>query len=123
MIDIGKKWAWGLGAGFVAAATDAALILTVDGAASPWVVLEALLFWTTGGWFVVASETGLGRYTHGIVATVLLNLPWYLVEAFASGHPEHFPPLLGMSVVFGTGFGWARGRASSEPSGRRATNT
>jgi hypothetical protein len=108
-----KVWTWGLGAGAIAAALDLTLILLVDAGVSRWVLLEAASFWVVAGWVVVSSETGLGRYAHGIVTTVLLNLPWYVVEAFASGHPEHFPPLVGMSIVFGAGFAWARGRARS----------
>lgn len=108
-----ELWIWGLGAGAVAGALDVALILAVDPRVSHWVLLEAALFWMTAGGVVVASETGFGRYVHGVAVTVLLNLPWYVVESFAAGHPEHLPPLILMSVVFGLGFGWARGHAGA----------
>ena len=111
MPNIKRVWRWGLAAGMVAAALDLSLILAVEPSISVWVLLEAALFWTTAGWAVVASDTGLSRLAHGVLATVLLNLPWYVLESFAAGHPEHFPPLLVMSVVFGLGFGWAKGQA------------
>jgi len=104
-------WIWGLGAGSVAAALDVGLILAVDPGISAWVLVRAALFWVTAGWAVVCSDTGLGRYAHGIAVTVLLNLPWYVLESFEAGRIEHLPPLLAMSIVFGSGFGWARGRA------------
>jgi hypothetical protein len=101
----------GLGVGALAGAADVALILAVDSAATTWVMLEGCLFWTVAGWVVVASESGLGRYAHGIVVTVLLNLPWYVLLGPASGKPEHVPPLIVMSIIFGAIFGWARGSA------------
>jgi hypothetical protein len=111
MTTIKYAWRWGIGAGAVAAILDVSLILAVDPSISRWVLLEAALFWMTAGWAVVASDSGLGRFGHGVLATVLLNLPWYVVESFASGHPEHLPPLVAMSILFGLGFGWAKGRA------------
>lgn len=115
MTTIKRVWGWGLGAGAVAAALDVSLIMAVEPAISLWVPLEAALFWTAAGWAAVASTTGLGRFGHGVLATVLLNLPWYVLESFAAGHPEHLAPLVIMSVVFGLGFGWARGRATEAP--------
>lgn len=106
-----RLWTWGLGAGAAAAAADATLILTVDAGVSRWVLLEALLFWTVTGWAAVATESGLGRYAHGVAVTVLLNLPWYVLLGPAAGELGHVPPLVVMSAVFGLCFGWARGRA------------
>lgn len=112
-MDFRRAWRWGLGAGLAAALADAALIVAVDPGASAWTVLQSMLFWTTAGGFVVASETGLGRYAHAIATTVMLNLPWYVALSLAIAHPEHLPPLLAMSLVFGGWFGWVRGRAAA----------
>lgn len=111
LTNTGSMWRWGIGAGAVAALLDVSLILAVDESSSKWVLLEAALFWTTAGWAVVASNSGLGRFGHGVLATVILSLPWYVVTSFAAGHPEHLAPLLVMGILFGLGFGWARGRA------------
>lgn len=104
-------WRWGIGAGAVAALLDVSLILAVEGSSSKWVLIEAALFWTITGWAVVASNSGLGRFGHGVLATVLLSLPWYVISSFAAGHPEHLAPMVVMGILFGFGFGWARGRA------------
>jgi hypothetical protein len=124
MTDPRRTWTWGLGAGLVAAALDVALILAVDPAVPRWTLLEAGAFWAVAGWVVVASTSGLGWWGHGMLVTVLLNLPWYLVEGPAAGHPEHVPPLAIMSLVFGVAFGWARrcalqGRPGSATGGGR----
>lgn len=118
MTNIRKTWLYGLGAGAICALIDVSLIVIVEPGISGWVLAQAALFWTTAGWAVVASESGLSRYAHSVLATVLLNLPWYVLEAFASGHPEHFPPLVLMSVVFGLAFGWAGTRARTTTSSR-----
>ncbi|WP_437969182.1 hypothetical protein WMF04_07765 [Sorangium sp. So ce260] len=121
MSNATKTWSVGLGVGALAGAADISLIVAVDPAATGWVLLESFLFWTVAGWVVVASESGLGRYGHGILVTMLLNLPWYVLLGPAAGQPAHVPPLLLMSVVFGSAFGWARGRAlasaASSPAG------
>jgi hypothetical protein len=113
-MSIKKMWAWGLGAGAVAAALDLAMILAVEPTISRWILLEVALFWVPAGWFVTSSNSGLGRYAHGVLITMLLACPWYIVESFAKGKPEHLPPLVVMSIVFGVLFGWARGRARAE---------
>ncbi len=105
-----KTWVWGLGAGAAAALLDVALIAAVDRAASPWVLLEAGLFWTTAGLLVVASDLGLRPVAHGLVATLLLGLPWYVLGSFAAGTPAHLPPLIIQGLVFGVGFGLVRRR-------------
>lgn len=109
-----KMWAWGLGAGAIAATVDISLILAVEPTISRWALLEVALFWFPAGWFVVSTSSGLRRYAHGILITMLLSSPWYIVESFAKGKPEHLPPLVLMSIVFGVLFGWARGRARVE---------
>jgi hypothetical protein len=108
MFPTRRAWSFGLLAGSVAALLDIGLIAVVDPAVSAWVLIEAGLFWAGAGWLVVASHTGLPHFRHGIVTTVILNLPWYVLESFAAGHPKHLPPLMLMSVVFGLGFGFAR---------------
>lgn len=108
-----RTWMWGLGAGAAAAALDVALIAAVDRSASAWVLLEAGLFWTTAGLVVVASDLGLRPLLHGVVATFLLSLPWYVLESVAAGHPAHLPPLVVQGLIFGLLFGVARGRARS----------
>jgi Na+/H+-dicarboxylate symporter len=109
-----KMWAWGLGAGAVAASIDIGMILAVEPSISPWALLEVALFWVPAGWFVVATNSGLGRRAHPILITMLLASPWYIVESFAKGKPEHLPPLMIVSIVFGVLFGWARSRARPE---------
>lgn len=111
-----RRWLHGLGAGLVAGVIDAGLIRAVEPGGSPWVLAEALLFWTTAGWAVVASESGLGSLAHGVVATLLLNLPWFVLLGPAAGKPLHLPPLIAMSALFGAGFGWAHRRARAAPS-------
>lgn len=104
-------WRWGLSAGLAAGLLDAGLIALVEPQVSPWVLLQSFLAWLVCGWAVVATKTGLGDAAHGMLVTVLLNLPWFVALSLATGQPGHLPPLLGMSLVFGWGFGWARKRA------------
>ncbi len=111
MNPLRRIWAHGLLGGALAGALDVSLIAVADPGAGGWVELQSFAFWTSAGALVVASETGLGRIAHGVLVTVLLNLPWYVVFGPASGHPEHVPPLVGMSLVFGAAFGWLHGRA------------
>lgn len=106
---------YGVAAGLVAGALDVALILAVDSTAI-WDSVEAFLFWLVAGWVVVCSDSGLGHRLHGVVVSVLLNLPWYIALGPAVKQVAHVPPLIVMSVLFGLGFGWARRRACS-PSG------
>lgn len=106
-----RLWFYGFTAGAAAAAIDVALIVKMDAHASAFVVVQAALFWCAAGWFVVASRSGLPSYAHGVAATVLLNLPWYVNLAIATNQLTLLPPLLAMSVIFGAGFGWAHRRA------------
>jgi hypothetical protein len=108
MFPTRRAWSFGLLAGSVAALLDIGLIAVVEPALSAWVLIEAGLFWAGAGRVVVASQTGLPHIRHGVLTTVILNLPWYVLASFAAGHPEHLPPLMLMSVVFGVGFGFAR---------------
>lgn len=105
-----STWRWGASSGLAVALSDVALISVVEPSTSAYVWAEVLLFWTFAGVFVVGSELGLGR-AHALVATLLLAAPWLILESFASGHPEHLPPLLVQSVLFGAVFTWARARA------------
>jgi len=105
-----KTWLFGSAAGLLAALVDAAMILGFDPSVRWWVVVEAVLFWAFAGWVVVASESGLGRFAHGVVVTMLLSLPWYLQDVAASRRFDHLPPLLIQGVIFGLGFGWVRSR-------------
>lgn len=108
MSERARVWLGGLLAGAVAAGLDVSLIAVVDASASRYVLLEAGLFWTTAGLIVVALDLGLGWLAHGLVATLLLCLPWFVLESFAAGHPEHLPPLVVQSLVFGASFGRVR---------------
>lgn len=110
MFPTKKAWSLGLLAGAIAASLDILLIITVEQTPSRWVLLESGLFWTVTGWLVVASHSGLSHLRHGVVTTVLINLPWYVLLSFAAGTPEHLPPLMMMSLVFGLGFGWTRSK-------------
>ena len=101
----------GLGAGAVAGGLDVLLIAVADPAADGWVWVQSFLAWTVSGWAVVASESGLRGLPHGVVVTLFLNLPWFVAFSVAIGRPEHLPPLVAMSALFGLGFGWVHGRA------------
>ena len=104
-------WFWGLAAGLGAALADVLLIAVVDPHISPWVVLQALLFWTVAGWVVMVSDSGLGRFAHSIVTTLALGSPWIVKEAFADRHFEFLVPLVVQNLVFALWFGWIRSRA------------
>lgn len=99
---------FGVVAGVVAGALDVVLIAVADASAGAWVMAQSFLFWSVAGWLVVVSPSRLGPLLHGVAVTVLLNLPWYLALGPGAGHWEHVPPLVGMSVVFGLGFGVVR---------------
>lgn len=123
----GRLLRLGLGAGVGAGLLDVALIAAVDPAASEWMLAQSLLAWAGTGWAVVASESGLGSFAHGVLATVALNLGWLVALGPGAGTPEHVPPLVAMSVVFGAAFGWVhqrarRGRAATAPAHRPAAD-
>lgn len=99
-------------AGVVAGALDVVLIAVADASAGPWVMAQSFLFWSVAGWLVVVSPSRFPPLLHGVGVTVLLNLPWYLALGPGSGHWEHVAPLVGMSVVFGLGFGVVRKKAA-----------
>ena len=109
-MNVKNVWLHGLAAGLVAGLVDGAMIKGFAPSSPPWVVAEAILFWTTAGWAVVASSSGLGRFGHGVVTSLLLSLPWYIQETVPSGQYGHLPPLVLQGVVFGLGFGLVRGR-------------
>lgn len=102
----------GVVAGVVAGLLDVVLIAVADASAGPWVMAQSFLFWTVAGWLVVVTPSRLPPLLHGVAVTVLLNLPWYIAFGPGAGHWEHVPPLLGMSVVFGLGFGAVRRKAA-----------
>lgn len=102
----------GVVAGVVAGVVDVVLITVADASAGVWVMMQSLLFWSVAGWLVVVSPSRFTPVLHGVVVTVLLNLPWYLALGPGSGHWEHVAPLVGMSVVFGLGFGVVRKKAA-----------
>ena len=102
---------YGLAAGAAAALADGALIALADPSTGGWGIAQAMLFWTTAGVAIVASESGLGDLAHGVAGTVVLCLPWYVNLALAPGRAELLAPLVAMSVVFGLGFGLVHRRA------------
>lgn len=103
-------------AGSLAGLLDVLLIVAVDPRASSWVALASYLFWASAGLAVVASDSGLGSRTHGVLGTIVLNLPWYVTFGPAAGTPAHVLPLVAMSVVFGLGFGAVHARGRRVPS-------
>jgi hypothetical protein len=102
----------GVVAGVVAGVLDVVLIAVADASAGGWVMAQSFLFWSVAGWLVVVSPSRFGPLLHGVVVTVLLNLPWYVAFGPGAGHWEHVPPLIGMSAVFGLGFGVVRKKAA-----------
>jgi hypothetical protein len=101
---------YGLAAGLAAATADGLLIAATDPATDAWGLAQAMLFWTTAGVAVVASDSELGDVAHGVAGAVGLCLPWYVNLALAPGRPELLAPLVAMGVVFGVGFGVVRQR-------------
>lgn len=102
----------GFVAGVVAGVLDVVLIAVADASAGVWVMAQSFLFWSVAGWVVVVSPSRLGPLLHGVVVTVLLNLPWYIAFGPSAGHWDHVPPLIFMSIVFGLGFGVVRKKAA-----------
>ena len=107
MHSLQRVW-YGLLAGCGAAAIDGLLIVTTDPSASGWLLTQAMLFWVTAGLLVVTSRFGLGDLADGIVATVVLGIPWYVNLSLAPGRPDMLAPLVAMSVIVGFGFGLTR---------------
>jgi hypothetical protein len=58
------------------------------------------------------SPPGEPPVLHGVAVMALLNLPWYVAFGPGAGHWEHVPPLIGMRVVSGRGFGVVRKKAA-----------
>ena len=112
-----KGWLQGALAGLVAGVLDVILIVVAEPNPTVWLLLQSLIAWTLAGWVVVATESGFRPLVHGMFVTVLLNLPWYIQFAFATGQWDHFPPLLVMSLLFGAAFGWTKKRAQQRLNG------
>lgn len=117
MSEAKRLWLYGLTAGAVVGLLDAGLIFAVEPSGSAWVLVQSFLAWLGCGWAVVASKSGLGDLGHGILVTLLLNLPWVVALSLTNGQTAHLPPLLGMSLVFGLIFGWVRSQARTNPKG------
>lgn len=103
-------WRFGLMVGFIAGALDAAIIILAEPTASAWGIAQAVIAWTLTGWVVTATDSGLRPFAHGLVVTVLLNVPWYIQFTILPGQWSLLPPLVVMSLLFGAGFGWAKKR-------------
>jgi hypothetical protein len=105
-----KIWRNALIVGVVAAALEAMLVLTAHPDVNRWVLTQGVLFWFGCGIVVYMANSGLGAIVHGIVLTLILNVPWYIALAIAPGRPAMLPPLIGASIVLGAIIGWLRQR-------------
>lgn len=109
-MPIERKGIVALVAGMLAGFLDMILIIFSE-PASGWTLLQVFLAWTICGFVVVVMDTRLNRFLHGIMLTVAINLPWYVLYGPGAGHAFLVVPLVIMSVVFGAGFALAHGYA------------
>jgi hypothetical protein len=107
---VAKNWKIGFGVGAIAGVLDIILIYLVEPTSSPWLLAQAGIAWVLFGWIVVSTSSGLPPLWHGIVITLLINIPWYINFSVLQGDVTHLPPLIVQGVVFGALFGWAKKR-------------
>lgn len=97
----------GLLVGLLPAALEATLILLVEPTVDKWVLASAILAWYGFGFIVALIEKGNRVVLNSIWITLVLNLPWYIVESVGKNQPDHFAPLVVASLVMGTIIGFA----------------
>ena len=105
--------------GAAAGIGDVLLIAVAEPSAPYWSLAQAGSAWATMGLAVVAMDSPLNPMLHGLVATLLLNVPWFIQFSVISGRAAHLLPLVIQGVVFGAAFGWAKSRLRR---GRRHRN-
>jgi hypothetical protein len=115
-LSASRSWRYGLGIGLVAGLLDITLIYFVDPSLSPWLFIQAGIAWTLFGWIVLATDSGLPPMRHGILVTLLINVPWFINESILPGRWDHLPPLIVQGVVFGSLFGWEKRRMEGQGS-------
>ena len=50
---------------------------------------------------VYMADSGISLILHGIILTILLNIPWYIALSIAPGNLALLPPLIVASIMFG----------------------
>lgn len=100
-------------AGAVAGLLDVALIAVADPSAGGWVMAQSFLAWSITGWAVIVVPSQFPPMATAIVLTLVFNLPWFVALGPGAGRWEHVPPLVAMSVLFGSGLGLVRRGARS----------
>lgn len=94
--------------GLLCALLEALLLLGTDPGIDRWVLTQSLLFWFGCGLVVYMADSGLPALLHGVLLTLLLSLPWYIVLVIAPGKLTLLPPLVIAGIVFGLLIGFLR---------------
>lgn len=87
--------------GLVPAALECALLLGVEPGLERWHLAQAVSFWFTCGFVVHLAAPAGAPLLRAVLLTMLLCMPWHIVEAIRPGQLDHLAPLVVASAVFG----------------------
>jgi hypothetical protein len=88
--------------GIVPAILEGLLVYFADPTVSIWVLVQSILFWFGCGFVVYLIDIFPNKILGSILATVLLNLPWYIALTIVANKPNHLIPLIIASLIMGT---------------------